>query len=107
MSVEQRDPAVCNGSNKTGGKGEMTKAPVSLQDLRRSLYAKTVLWTYSPQNRLGVSGDYTSTSARWRLCGKPTRWREVMAGHRVSTGSRSEPLRKAERRIFSCRFGMN
>src|ERR1035441_2377696 len=40
MSVEQRDPAVCNGSNKTGGKGEMTKAPVSLQDLRRSLYVK-------------------------------------------------------------------
>jgi RNA-directed DNA polymerase len=40
MSVERRDPAVCNGSNKKGGKGEMTKAPVSLQDLRRSLYVK-------------------------------------------------------------------
>src|SRR5258707_12170269 len=40
MSVERRDPAVCNGSDKTGGKGEMTKAPISLQDLRRSLYAK-------------------------------------------------------------------
>src|SRR5579872_2518028 len=40
MSVEQRGPAVCNGSNKTGGKGEMTKAPISLQDLRRSLYVK-------------------------------------------------------------------
>ena len=40
MSVEQRDPAVCNGSNKKGGKGEMTKAPISLQDLRRSLYVK-------------------------------------------------------------------
>src|ERR1019366_7080056 len=40
MSVEQRGPAVCNGSNKKGGKGEMTKAPISLQDLRRSLYAK-------------------------------------------------------------------
>src|ERR1700694_4062640 len=33
-------PAVCNSSNKTGGKGEMTKAPISLQDLRRSLYVK-------------------------------------------------------------------
>src|ERR1039457_6951228 len=32
------------------------------------------------QNRLGVSGDYTSTFARWRLCGKPTRWRERMTG---------------------------
>src|SRR6195256_5412973 len=40
MSAEQRDPAVCNGSNNTGGKGEMTKAPSSLQDLRRSLYVQ-------------------------------------------------------------------
>jgi RNA-directed DNA polymerase len=40
MSAERRDPAVCNGSNKKGGKGEMTKAPVSLQYLRRSLYVK-------------------------------------------------------------------
>ena len=40
MSVERRGPAVCNGSNKMEGKGEMTKAPSSLQDLRRSLYVK-------------------------------------------------------------------
>src|ERR687892_1805346 len=40
MSVEQRDPAVCDGANNMGGKGEMTKAPSSLQDLRRSLYIK-------------------------------------------------------------------
>ncbi len=40
MSVERRGPAVCNDSNKTGGKGERTKAPISLQDLRRSLYVK-------------------------------------------------------------------
>src|ERR1700694_2083418 len=40
MSAERRGPAVCNGSNKTGGKGEMTKAPINLQDLRRSLYVK-------------------------------------------------------------------
>jgi RNA-directed DNA polymerase len=33
-------PAVCNRSNKKGGKGEMTKTPVSLQDLRRNLYVK-------------------------------------------------------------------
>src|SRR6267154_3312213 len=38
MSVERRGPA--NSSNKMGGKGEMTKAPISLQDLRRSLYVK-------------------------------------------------------------------
>src|SRR6266446_2077929 len=40
MSVEPRSPAVCNSSNKTGGRGEMTKAPINLQDLRRSLYVQ-------------------------------------------------------------------
>ena len=40
MAVEQRGPAVCNDSNKKEGKGDMTKTPVSLQDLRRSLYIK-------------------------------------------------------------------
>src|SRR5712691_5871672 len=40
MPVERRDPAVFNDSNKKGGKGEMTKAPICLQDLRRSLYVK-------------------------------------------------------------------
>jgi RNA-directed DNA polymerase len=40
MPVERRDPAVCNDSNKKEGKGEMTKAPICLQDLRRSLYVK-------------------------------------------------------------------
>jgi hypothetical protein len=38
--VEQRSPAVCNDSNKKEGKGDMTKTPISLQDLRRSLYIK-------------------------------------------------------------------
>jgi len=38
--VERRGPAVCKGSNKKEGKGEMRKAPISLQDLRRSLYVK-------------------------------------------------------------------
>jgi len=40
MFVERRSPAVCNSSDKKGGKGEMTKTPVSLQDLRRNLYVK-------------------------------------------------------------------
>ena len=40
MAVEQRGPAVGNDSNKKEGKGEMIKTPVSLQDLRRSLYVK-------------------------------------------------------------------
>src|SRR5258708_33117297 len=40
MAVERRGPAVCNDSNKKEGKGDMTKTPISLQDLRRSLYIK-------------------------------------------------------------------
>src|SRR6266542_3583234 len=40
MSGEPRGPTVCSGSNNMGGKGEMTKTPISLQDLRRSLYVK-------------------------------------------------------------------
>ena len=39
-SVERSDPAVCAGSNNKEGKGEMTKTPISLHDLRRSLYVK-------------------------------------------------------------------
>jgi len=49
MSVERRDPAVCGDSDKTGGKGEMTTAPISLQDLRRNLYVKAKaepLWRF-------------------------------------------------------------
>jgi RNA-directed DNA polymerase len=40
MSAEQRDPAVYNSSANMGGRGEMIKAPVSLQDLRRRIYRK-------------------------------------------------------------------
>ena len=40
MPVEQRGPAVCNVSNNQEGKDEMTKASISLQDLRRRLYVK-------------------------------------------------------------------
>ncbi len=38
--MERSDPAVCAGSNNKEGKGEMIKTPISLQDLRRSLYVK-------------------------------------------------------------------
>jgi len=40
MPVEQRDPTVCNFFGDTEGKGEMIKAPISLQDLRRRIYIK-------------------------------------------------------------------
>ena len=40
MSVEQRGPAAENAGINTEGRGEMTKAPIDLQDLRRRLYVK-------------------------------------------------------------------
>jgi RNA-directed DNA polymerase len=38
--VERRGPAVRNSSNNMGGRGEMIKAPIKLQDLRRKIYTK-------------------------------------------------------------------
>ena len=49
MSVERGGPAVCNVSDKKEGKDEMTKASISLQDLRRRLYVKAkadTLWRF-------------------------------------------------------------
>src|SRR5205823_9627053 len=40
MSAEQRGPTACNVSGYQGGKDEMTKASVNLQDLRRRIYVK-------------------------------------------------------------------
>jgi len=40
MPVEQRGLAAHAVFIKKGGRGEMTKAPISLQDLRRRLYVK-------------------------------------------------------------------
>src|SRR3954464_15496975 len=40
MPVERRSPAAHAVFIKKGGRGEMTKAPISLQDLRRRLYIK-------------------------------------------------------------------
>jgi RNA-directed DNA polymerase len=40
MPAEQRDPTVCKFFGNMEGKGEMIKAPISLQDLRRRIYIK-------------------------------------------------------------------
>ena len=40
MPVEQRDPTVCTSSDNMEGRDDMTKAPISLQDLRRRIYVK-------------------------------------------------------------------
>jgi hypothetical protein len=37
---EQRDPAVNNLPTTLGGRGEMIKASIDLQDLRRKIYLK-------------------------------------------------------------------
>src|SRR6266567_3025633 len=101
MSVERRDPAVCNGSNKKGGKGEMTKAPISLQDLRRSLYVKA------------------KAEPSWRFWGlyvhvcKMETLREAYQMARSNDGAPGidgvtlKPSRKAERKVLSFRSGMN
>ncbi len=38
--MERRDPGAHNSFVNKEGRGEMTKAPVDLQDLRRRIYAK-------------------------------------------------------------------
>src|SRR4030095_920712 len=40
MPVERRDPTVRNTFDNMGGRGAMIKTPISLQDLRRRIYAK-------------------------------------------------------------------
>ena len=40
MPVERRDPTVCSSSDNMEGRGDMTKAPMSLQDLRRRIYVQ-------------------------------------------------------------------
>lgn len=40
MLVERRGPAVCKIFDNKGGKDEMIKASISLQDLRRGIYVK-------------------------------------------------------------------
>jgi hypothetical protein len=38
--VEPRGPAIHDSFAKMGGRGDMIKAPIDLQDLRRRIYAK-------------------------------------------------------------------
>jgi RNA-directed DNA polymerase len=40
MPVERRNPTVENSSFNIGGTGDMIKAPISVQDLRRKIYIK-------------------------------------------------------------------
>ena len=101
MFVEQRDPAVCGGSNNMGGRGEMTKAPISLQDLRRNLYVKAKV---EPNWRF------------WRLhvhvCKRET-LHEAYERARSNNGAPGidgvtfEAIEESEWRVFWSRYGMN
>src|SRR5947209_868095 len=91
MSVERRGPAVCNGFNDKGGKGEMTKTPISLQDLRRSLYVKA------------------KAEPTWRFWGLYVHVckRETLheAYQIAKSNDRSRPSRKAEWKAFGADTG--
>ena len=79
----------------------MTKAPISLQDLRRSLYVKAKA---EPSWRFWGLHVHVCKMETLREAYRMARSNK---GRRVLTGSRLKPLRKAERRVFSCRFGMS
>ena len=101
MSVERRNLAVCSGSNNTGGKGEMTKAPIGLQDLRRSLYAKAKaepLWRFW--------GLYVHV-CKMETLREAYQMARSNNGGRASTALRSRPSRKVEWKLSSTRFGRN
>ena len=53
--MEQRGPAAHDIFDNTEGRGEMMKAPISLQDLRRRIYVKAKAepsWRLAPGLRL-------------------------------------------------------
>jgi hypothetical protein len=66
--MEPRGPAVGNSSDKKEGRGEMTKTPMSLQDLRRRIYVKAKAepaWRKSGQASAGNGGVGTGCTANW------------------------------------------
>ena len=79
----------------------MTKAPISLQDLRRSLYVKAKA---EPSWRFW--GLYVHV-CKMETLREAYRMARSNDGHQVLMGSRSKPSRKAARRVFSGRFGRN
>ena len=79
----------------------MRKAPISLQDLRRSLYVKAKA---EPPWRFW--GLYVHV-CKMETLREAYRMARSNDGHQVLMESRSKPSRKAERKVFSGRFGTN
>jgi hypothetical protein len=101
MPAERRNPAVCSDSNNTRGKGEMIKAPISLQDLRRSPYVKAKA---EPSWRFWGLYVHVCRMETLRVAYQMARRNGGAPG---IDGVTFEPLKKAELRVFSRRFGMN
>ena len=79
----------------------MTKAPINLQDLRRSLYVKAKA---EPPWRFW--GLYVHV-CKMETLQESLPDGEATTGRPVLTGSRSRPSRKAERKVSCGRSGMN
>ena len=79
----------------------MRKAPISLEDLRRSLYVKAKA---EPSWRFW--GLYVHV-CKMETLREAYRMARSNRGHQVLTGSRLKPSKKVERRVFSGRFGRN
>ena len=79
----------------------MTKAPISLQDLRRSLYVKAKA---EPSWRFW--GLYVHV-CKMETLREAYRMARSNGGAPGIDGSRSKPLREAARRVFSGRLGRN
>ena len=73
----------------------MTKTPISLQDLRRSLYVKA-----KAETDLAFLGTRTFTSARWKRSRKPTGWRRVMTELPEIDGVTFEAIEESGRESF-------
>src|SRR5437870_12818316 len=82
MSVERRDPAICNASNIGEGKDEMTKASIGLQDLRRRIYVKA---TAEPSWRFWGLYVYVCKVATLRAAYKMARQNDRAPGVDVVT----------------------
>jgi hypothetical protein len=83
--VERRGPAVCNGSNNTGGKGEMRKARIGPSVKRRS-QQKQSLPTSTPRSSL--QGDLNEASAARAASFKSPSHKEYSSGTRNSRSVR-------------------
>ena len=66
MPVERRGPNANDLPTTVGGKGEMIKAPISLQDLRRKIYlkAKADDRSHKPSGEVSRKARYGKTVRR-------------------------------------------